>query len=427
MHTRGSPIRSVAARRGRSRRFTPILVLAPLVPAVPAAGAAQLAPTLRIADDSGNRELVLELGPLELPAGAAHHEVRQPEAQTVEVPIDGWIHGYRIEIVERRGRPVPQAVLHHVNVIAPEQRELFSQIMLRVAAAGQETAPAELPRLIGYRVRAGQRLLVTAAFHNPTADTYHGAVLRVRMPYTRADAWLRPISAFPFYLDVMPPASVHVYDLPPGRSARSWQGSPAVPGRILGVGGHLHRYGVALRLEDVTANAVIWEAKPILDGDGNVIAMPIKRFFRTLGVALRPDHVYRLTAVYDNPTGDTIPDGAMGALGGIFIPAPGQEWPAADPDHAEYRLDVEIVTSGAYGHGGHGEERPGSHGNHEGSDHAVDGHTSRGPEGRRPEGRTSERRRSESNRPESRGLESRALESRGSQGGGAPPPGHIRR
>ncbi|HEX7118133.1 MAG TPA: hypothetical protein VF212_05060 [Longimicrobiales bacterium] len=318
-----------------------------------AAAEASKAPRLRVAVDEERRELVLELGPLELPAHATHHEVRQPAAQTGTIPVDGWIHGYRVEIVDGEGRPVPQAVLHHVNVISPDQRELFSQIMLRIAAAGQETAPAELPRLIGYRVREGQRLLVTAAFHNPTPGAYHGAVLRVRMPYTPADAWLRPVSGYPFYMDVMPPASVHSYDLPPGRSSRSWEASPAVPGRILGVGGHLHKYGVALRLEDVTAGELIWEARPIVDEDGDVIGIPVQRFFRTLGVPVRPDHVYRLTAIYDNPTGDTIPDGAMGTLGGLFIPTPGVEWPTADPDHPEYRLDVEIVTSPYYGHGAH--------------------------------------------------------------------------
>ena len=314
---------------------------------------AQTEPTLRVVEDPDRRELVIELGPFDFPAHATHHDVVQPEALRSTIPVSGWIHGFEVEIVDGEGRAVPQRVLHHVNVISPDQRELFSQIMLRIAAAGQETAPAVLPRLVGYRVQEGQALLVTAAFHNPTPDAYRGVVLRVRMPYTPEATWLRPISAFPFYMDVMPPASVHSYDLPPGRSERSWSASPAIDGRILGVGGHLHKYGVALRLEDLTAGEVLWEAEPILDEEGEVEGMPIKRFFWTLGVPLRHDHVYRLTAVYDNPTGRTIPDGAMGALGGLFVPAPGQAWPVADPDHPEYALDVEIVTSGAYGHGGH--------------------------------------------------------------------------
>src|SRR5690606_38333091 len=102
---------------------------------------------------------------------------------------------------------------------------------------------------------------------------------------------------------------IHAYDLPPGKSQKSWEGRPAISGRLLGVGGHLHDYGVLLRLEDVTAGKVIWEAEPILDESGSVVGMPMKKFFWRLGVPIRADHVYRLTAFYDNPTGRMIPEG----------------------------------------------------------------------------------------------------------------------
>lgn len=220
--------------------------------------------------------------------------------------------------------------------------------MQRVAAAGHETAPVELPRLVGYPIEKGDTLLVTAMFHNPTSRAYSEIHLHVRMPYTPSDAWIPPLSVQPFYLDVMPPASGHAYDLPPERSSMSWQGSPAVAGRILGMGSHLHRYGVELRLEDVTAGKVLWRAKPLLDEGGDVVGMPTETFFWTLGIPVREDHVYRLTAVYDNPTGETIPLGAMGALGGIILPARGAQWPAANPSDPEYQLDVELVTEGAY-------------------------------------------------------------------------------
>src|SRR5690606_7842311 len=158
----------------------------------------------------------------------------------------------------------------------------------------------------------------------------------------------------------------------------SWEGSPAIPGRLLGVGGHLHKYGVALRLEDVTTGELLWEATPILDDAGEVVGMPIKRFFWTLGVPLYPDHVYRLTAVYDNPTGEMIPEGAMGTLGGAFIPARGAMWPAADPNHPEYQLDVQVTTSSESGHGGGHDHGSGGHGSggHGGGDHGSAQHGS---------------------------------------------------
>jgi hypothetical protein len=258
------------------------------------------------------------------------------------MPVDGWLHGYRVELLDARGRVLPQRLLHHVNLIVPTRRELFSPIMLRLGASGAETAPVSLPRPLGYRVRRGDSLVVSAMLHNPDTVAYEGVRLRVRLPYTTAPAWRR-LAVFPFYLDVMPPAGLHAYDLPPGRSERSWEGRPAVAGRILAVGGHLHRYAVALRFEDVTAGRVLWEVAPRLDARGEVVGVPTKSFLWRLGLPLRADHVYRLSAVYDNPTGRLIPDGGMGALGGVVVPARGAAWPRVARTHPEYVRDLQVT------------------------------------------------------------------------------------
>lgn len=336
------------------------LVAALLVPTASTA-MAQEPPVLRVSHDPSAREIVMELGPIDLPANSDHHDLTQPAAQRVALPVGGWLRGFEVELVDADGRAVPREVLHHVNLIAPGARELFSEIMLRVAAAGSETAPIRLPRFLGVPIEEGDSILVASMFHNPTAQDHQGVTLRMRLSYVPETARVRPLSVYPLYLDVMPPASGHAYDLPPGRSEQSWEGSPAVSGRILGLGGHLHKYAVALRLEDVTAGKVLFETKPILDEDGNVIGMPQKRFLWRLGLPIRADHVYRLTAIYDNPTGETIPLGAMGALGGIILPS-GGAWPAVQRDHPEYLLDVKLVTEGAYGDGGHGAHVSASHG-----------------------------------------------------------------
>jgi len=319
--------------------------------------------------DTERREVVIEIGPFDMEADTDHHDQPQPLTRSVFLPVDLYLHGFEVELVDRYGQPVPQQILHHINVIAAERRELFSQIMLRVAAAGQETGAVTLPRLVGMKVEEGEEFLVATMLHNPTPSDYEGVVIRVRMPYTPADAMVKPISAYPFYIDVMPPAGeTHAYDIPPGRSVKSWEGSPAVPGRVLGVGGHLHKYGVTLLFEDLTTGKVLWEAEPFLDEEGEVIGMPIRRFFWRFGIPLRPDHTYRLTAIYENPTGETIPEGAMGTLGGVFIPKRGTEWPEIDPDDPEYQLDYFVnrvlgagqVTSSDTG--AHSHPRVGSNG-----------------------------------------------------------------
>ena len=293
---------------------------------------------LRIYRDSG--DLILDLGPVDLPAHAMHDDVRQPPPLAVQVPVDGWMRGYSVDVFDSTGALVPHTVIHHVNVIAPERRELFSQIMLRIAAAGSETAPAELPPVVGYRFHAGDSLMVSTMLHNPTDRAYPGAHLKVRLKFSDASWWRHPLSVYPFYLDVMPPAGGHSFDLPPGHSERHWEGRPAVAGRILGVGGHLHKYGVLLRLEDRTANRVLWEVKPDTAASGDIASIPVKKFLWTLGISISPDHVYRLVAEYNNPTGAPIPDGGMGALGGVIWPTGSAPWPSVNRADPEYQYDV---------------------------------------------------------------------------------------
>jgi hypothetical protein len=179
--------------------------------------------------------------------------------------------------------------------------------------------------------------------NNPTATSYHNARLRVRLPYAPSSIWPRPLSIYPFYLDVMPPAGEHDYDLPPGHSEKSWEGRPAVPGRILAVGGHLHEYGVALRVDDVTANRVVWKTAPDTDAAGQIADIPNTKFWWRLGDRLSPDHTYRVTAVYENPTGRTIPLGAMGAVAGVFLPDDMDRWPKVDRMSPEYQRDVQVT------------------------------------------------------------------------------------
>ena len=143
-----------------------LFAIALLAAAQPAA--AQDEPLWSIRNNGEAQELVFELGPLHLVAGADHGHVTQPQAQTIAVPRSVYLHGFTTEMIDAAGKTIPSVLLHHVNIIAPQRRELFSQIMQRVGAAGSETGPVVVPKFLGYPISAGDSLLFTAMFHNPT-------------------------------------------------------------------------------------------------------------------------------------------------------------------------------------------------------------------------------------------------------------------
>ncbi|MDP2471625.1 MAG: hypothetical protein Q8W46_12200 [Candidatus Palauibacterales bacterium] len=295
-------------------------------------------------------EWVLSLGPIDLPAHTSHHALQQLPVQEGRVPFDMTVDAYRVEAVDRDGNPVPQDVIHHFNLLDPTDRELFLPIMRRVFAASHETPPVSVPEvLLGVPFEADDRFLVVAMLHNPTDRDYDGVHVRMVMNYNRSH--VTPLyRMYPFHLDVMFPIGSKAFDLPPGRTSKSWEGSPAIAGGIVGMGGHLHDHAERLELIDVTEGRVLWRYEPDSGPDGHVDKVPVLRpLGRGIGFPIYPSHRYRVEVTYFNPTGETIVDGGMGSVAGALIPFEYGRWPAADPDDPIYAADYANVISGAHG------------------------------------------------------------------------------
>lgn len=328
-------------RRSPARLACLLLSLAAL-----ARGAPSQEPAAAVRVVEKGNEIVVEYGPVALPARVAAADVPQPPTLQFALPADGWLRGYAVELVDGEGRRAPQRLLHHLNLVDRGRRDLFTNAMARIAAAGGETAPITLPRIVGVRGARGDTLAMALALHNPTDSAFAGVTVRLRLPFTPASSRMGAMNVYPLSVAIGPRDRPNVFDLPPGRSEHFWEGSPAVEGRILGLSGHLARYGVALRLEDRTAGRLVWEVKPRRDSTGAVLEMPVSRFVWGGGKRVYPDHVYRLTAVYENPEPHTIADGGVGVLGGLLMLSRGGRWPAIDRQHPDYRADARALFGG---------------------------------------------------------------------------------
>jgi hypothetical protein len=310
---------------------------------------------LRVVEGPGR--FVVEYGPLDLKPRGYRDAMREPPATAFVVPADGWLRGYSIELTDAAGRRLPQRMLHHLNLMMTGRRDLFNHGMLRIGAAGPETAPVGLPRIIGVPAHRGDTVLMTFMLYNPTLQSHAGVTLRVIVPFTPATSLIGAAAVYPFSVAIGPAGQPNLFDLPPGRSEHVWEGSPSVRGRLLGLSGHMHRYGTALRLEDRTTGTTLWTVKPEPGSGGEVVPVPRTHLLWPAGVPLRPDHVYRVTAVYDNPTGAVIPHGGMGVVGGIMTLGSGERWPAVDVRHPQYLADVRSILSPPIAHMAHGYEK----------------------------------------------------------------------
>jgi hypothetical protein len=85
-------------------------LLSPATVVVPASGdplapRAARSPYLRLFHDRGRHELVIDVGPVDLPPHSMAEHSEELVYQLTHVPFDAWVHGYRAELSDARGTP----------------------------------------------------------------------------------------------------------------------------------------------------------------------------------------------------------------------------------------------------------------------------------------------------------------------------------
>ena len=284
-------------------------------------------------------ELTMELPAVELPAGT----VVDQAASVAEFPVNGSVYALHAEVVDEHGRRLPNALLHHMNVMDPAERELFLPISRRILASGRETGEIRFPWLLfGAPMRAGERILANAMVHNPSAVSYRGVRVRLVLSYVPDHRPWPLFTVIPWQLDVAFPVGDKSFDLPPGRSERSYEGSPAVAGKVIVIGGHMHEYGRTIEFWDATTGKLLWHGEPAPAPPGEPSVVPMGRLYGLSGIGMRitPTNRYRVRVIYDNPTGHTISNGGMGVVGGLFMPDRKAVWPATNQSDSLYQQDL---------------------------------------------------------------------------------------
>jgi hypothetical protein len=295
--------------------------------------------------------------------------------QRFEWPVDGWFRGFRVELVDGDGRPVPPHVMHHMIMVNFSRRQLLYSAAERLMGTGTETGEVSVPKTIGVPMKPGMQLGMYVAWHNDTGRDLEGVHMKLIMLWTPKNQNPQPVNALPIYMDVnLTVGGQNTFDVPPGKSTKAYEFTLPVGGRLLGVGGHMHDYGTRVWLEDVQSGKVLTHVMAERDAEGKLVKVSRKLFgVSGDGLRLKAKRRYRVVGEYDNPTGEMRPNGAMASMVGLFVPDDMRRWPAIDPRDPTYRRDLaSLEVRGASSSSQRGTEESGaaahtSHGGH-GSD-----------------------------------------------------------
>ena len=287
------------------------------------------------------REVVVTARGVTIPAGTHYGHHALETYLPFRWPVRCWARGYRLEMLDASGRELSRELLHHAGVANLDRRQLAYPAVERLIGIGRETRPVALPASMGVPMEPDQQLVFYYALVNPTPQPIEDVTLRLNIQIMpdRADG---PTDVLPVFFDAnpKPPSGTRSFDVPAGVSVTSAEFTLPVGGWLRAAGGHLHDHAVEIRLEDVASGKRLARLTTRREPDGRLIAVSSNRFvFRRRGLRLEAGRRYRVVAVYDNPTGETIADGAMAFIAGPFLPDDRKRWPAVDRLEAPFEAD----------------------------------------------------------------------------------------
>jgi len=307
--------------------------------------------------DAAKHEVSFEVGPFDVPAmhthGGMDHSSMQMGHEGVHTlyqfawPVDGYAKGFRVEVRDAAGKLLPVSLLHHVTGVTLDRRQYIYAAAERLFGIGKETEDVLLPGRLAVPLQQGQRIGYYVSWNNDTGKDLKGITVRVIMTWAPAAVTRELIAVLPLWLDVNNEVGgTNTFDLPPGRSTKSFEFTAPASGRILGISGHLHDYGVAMQLVDAESGAVLARLAATRDQSGHIKSIA-RKFYAVNAIHLREGHRYRVVAEYDSPLTASVAKGAMGNIVGVIAPDDLKRWPSFDPDDPSVRRDLASLGLGA--------------------------------------------------------------------------------
>jgi hypothetical protein len=146
-------------------------------------------PTRQILDLAGEQRLLIVMGPLSTSTASTMAAALDTVAGGGRNPRAAILHRFAVELLDSDGRPVPGDVFQWATVLAGAASDAQRPGLTSLVRLSASAVEISLPKPLGYRLDAGDSLLVLAAVARVEAGTQ--LYLRLTIEYEALD---RPVS-----------------------------------------------------------------------------------------------------------------------------------------------------------------------------------------------------------------------------------------
>jgi hypothetical protein len=249
-------------------------------------------------------EVEFSTGLVELESGVLAHHLPQT-MKDFRFAERVWIIGYKTEIRDARGKPPRENYLCH-TFFGDERVDQRQDQELKGIYSDSFTPEVRLPDGFGIPLSPDERLHWMPMFNNRGEDPTR-VEMKVVVTVIRSRDVVKPLR--PLYASLRSVQVPHLFFVPPGHDERQVTFEVPFDGAIHFLGTHLHPHGVSIELYNISRREQVWKGARTKYPDG-----PMQVYSNARGYAVRAGETYRITAVYENPTGDKID-----AMAGLFI------------------------------------------------------------------------------------------------------------
>jgi hypothetical protein len=289
----------------------PVLALLLLPCASPGRAAEMLTgfrPSAVHSDYGAVSEVAFSTGPVVLEPGVlVHHMPQAMKDFRFAEPV--WVIAYETTISGAAGGPPRDNFLCHTffGDQRVTQREDWD---MRGIYSDAFTPSVEVPEGFGILLGPDDRIHWMPMFNNRSAQPAR-VEMKVRVTVIREKDLKKPLTRL--YSTLQSVQVPHLYFVPPGRDEKQVGFSAPFDGEIHFLGTHVHPHGESIELFNETRGERVWKGGRKKSAPAGINdAMEV--FSSREGYAVRAGEVYRITAVYNNPTPDPID-----AMAGLFI------------------------------------------------------------------------------------------------------------
>lgn len=237
------------------------------------------------------------------PGALAHHLPQAMRDLQFEEPV--WIIGYHTEILDAQGKAPRDNYLCH-TFLSDQRVAQHEENELSGIYSDAFTPEINLPEGFGIPMPPGERFHWMPMFNNRGVEPVRVA-MKMTITLIRSKDLKQPLQ--PLYASLRSVETPHLFFVEPGQDRREVTFQLPFNGKIHFLGTHIHPYGVSIELYNVTRREQVW--KGVRSGGPYG---PMGVFSSVEGSPIRSGDVYRITAVYDNPTRSRID-----AMAGLFM------------------------------------------------------------------------------------------------------------